>query len=376
MSTLKVNSIKNTSTNDGGIAIDNSGHVQIDGQQFPTAGPLSNRNLIINGAMQVSQRATSVTSVTASNYITVDRYKFVINSLGTWTVTQESDGPDGFSKSFKALCTTADASPASSDYLYIMQRIEAQNLQGLAYGTSSAKALTLSFYVKSNKTGNASVNVRQQDNSNKIYAAQYSISSANTWERKTISVPADTAGVINNDNGGGLQVEWWLNSGSDYTTGSHGGWKTSDATSRNASNLGVGGAVDDYFQITGVQLEVGSVATPFEHRSYADELARCQRYLQKLKVPIGSVTGRMSTGGTQGYFVNLPTPVTIRALPSSDGGDFILRAEGGSSTLATISMSAVNSFAENHVCLKCTTGGTTGYRSVINSDAIELDAEL
>lgn len=243
--------------------------------------PLSNRNLVDNGAMQVSQRSTNETGITTANYYTVDRYRHIINNLGTWTSTQESDGPDGFANSLKLLCTTADASPASGDSAIVAQRIEAQNLQSLAYGTSSAKTLTLSFYVKSNKTGNASVNVRQNDNANKLYAAQYSISSANTWERKTISVPADTSGVINNDTGVGLQVEWWINSGSNYTGGSHGGWKTSDETSRNASNLGVGGAVNDYFQITGVQLEVGSVATPFEHRSFADELARCQRYFTK-----------------------------------------------------------------------------------------------
>ena len=287
----------------------------VDGQRLgdSVADKLGVRNLVINGAMQVSQRATSVTSVTASNYITVDRFRFAVSNLGTWTVTQESDGPDGFSKSFKALCTTADASPASTDSLSIFQHIEAQNLQSLAYGTSSAKALTLSFYVKSNKTGNASVNVRQPDNSVKIYAAQYSISSANTWERKTISVPADTSGVINDDNGSGLQVEWWMNSGSNYTGGSHGGWKAADDTSRNASNLGVGGAVNDYFQITGVQLEVGNTATPFEHSNYADELARCQRYLFRVngktsdEKVIGA--GMMFDTNTAIIAVHLPVPM-------------------------------------------------------------------
>ena len=108
---------------------------------------------------------------------------------------------------------------------------------------------------------------------------QYSISAANTWEYKTITIPGDTAGVINDDNGVGFQMEWWLNTGATYTGGSHQNtWTTLNNYSRNASNLGVGGAVNDYFQITGVQLEVGEKATPFEHRSYGDELKKCKRY--------------------------------------------------------------------------------------------------
>ena len=263
----------------------------IDGQRLgdSVADKLGARNLIINGAMQVSQRATSKASITTQAYHTVDRFNLNINALGTWTMSQESSGPDGFAHSLKLLCTTADASPASADVALIIYRVEGQDLQQLAYGTSAAKQSTLSFYVKSNKTGNATVNLKQPDASNRIYSAQYTISSANTWERKTIVVPADTSGTINDDNGNGLQIEWPLNSGSDYTGGSHGGWKAADDTSRNNSNLGVGGAVNDYYEITGVQLEVGNTATPFEHRIFSDELFRCQRYYQEI------VCGRTNT---------------------------------------------------------------------------------
>ena len=385
MSTIKVNKIENTSTTDGGISIDNSGHVTVDGQQLPTAGALSSRNLIVNGAMQVSQRATSVTSVTASNYITVDRFKLAISNLGTWTVTQESDGPDGFSKSFKALCTTANASPASGNYLNILQRVEAQNLQSLAYGTSSAKALTLSFYVKSNKTGNASVNVRQQDNSNKIYAAQYSISSANTWERKTISIPADTSGVINDDNGSGLQVEWWMNSGSDFSSGSHGGWKTADDASRNVSNLGVGGAVNDYFQITGIQLEVGSAATPFEHRSYSDELFRCQRYCYRVQGVSGDSKG-LGMGlarNTSDIRCVVPLPTTMRANAqdvTESGLNCMYRTAG-----SNVSMTSSQNEEKNAIVLTLSadsgtpfTAGDSVILRVSNSDTafFQVEAEL
>jgi hypothetical protein len=176
MSTIKVNKIENTATANGGIAIDASGHVTVDGVQLPNAGQLSNRNLIINGAMQVSQRATQVTGVTTSGYITCDRYYLLASNLGTWTIDQSTDAPDGFANSFKATCTTADASPASGDALLVRQAIEAQNLQHLKFGTSTAESLTLSFYVKSNKTGAASVDMYQPDAGNRQISKSYTIS--------------------------------------------------------------------------------------------------------------------------------------------------------------------------------------------------------
>jgi|DEB0MinimDraft_10_1074344.scaffolds.fasta_scaffold32244_2 hypothetical protein len=243
---------------------------------------LKNRNLIINGAMQVAQRATQVTGVTTTSYKTCDRWLAALNSLGTWTFDQSTDAPNGFSNSLKTTCTTANASPAAGAYCLLIYYIEAQNLQHLAFGTADAKSMTVSFWVKSNKTGSASFVIRQNDNSDKMISKSYTINSANTWEYKTISIPADTAGVINNDNGIGFQLDWWLNSGTDYSSGSlQSTWSTFDNTNRNASNLGVGGSVSDYFAITGVQLEVGDVATPFEHESFGQTLAKCQRYFYK-----------------------------------------------------------------------------------------------
>ena len=271
MSTIKVTNIEPPSA---------GGAVNVNGLGYPNAGPLSNRNIIINGGMTVAQRNTQVTGVTTGDYRTCDRFRFGVSSLGTWTVDQDTNAPDGFSNSFKLTCTTANASPGSTATVGPQVFIEAQDLQSLAYGTTGAKTATLSFWVKSNKTGNATVEFLQPDNSNKLLSPQYSISSADTWEYKTISIPADTAGVINNDNGRGLQITWWINTGSDLTSGSHQTtWSTFDTANRNPSNLGVGGATSDYYQITGVQLELGDQATPFEHRSYGDELARCQRCL-------------------------------------------------------------------------------------------------
>jgi hypothetical protein len=161
MSTIKVSNIQNASTSSGGIAIDTSGHVTVDGVAMPSSGPLSNRNLIINGAMQVAQRGTQVTGVSISGYHTVDRFKIAVNNLGTWTSDQATDAPAGFTKSFKATCTTADASPAAGDSALMVYQPEAQDLQLLDFGASGAKSTTLSFWVKSNKTGTATFAVLQ-----------------------------------------------------------------------------------------------------------------------------------------------------------------------------------------------------------------------
>jgi hypothetical protein len=242
-------------------------------------GALSNRNLIINGAIQVAQRGTSTAGVNSNGYYTVDRFITAPTTLGTWTVERSTDAPDGFASSFKMTCTTADASPVASANCSMAYRVEAQDLQLLGYGTPAAKDITISFWVKSNITGNATFEIQQKDNSDVQVTPQYSIVSANTWELKTIVVGGDAAGIINNDNDVGFILRWWMNSGSDFTGGTNQTVYTApNTTDRNASNLGVGATVSDYFQITGVQLEVGDTATPFEHRSYGQELALCQRY--------------------------------------------------------------------------------------------------
>lgn len=324
----------------------------IDGQRLgdSVADKLGVRNLIINGAMQVSQRTTSTTGVTTSDYRACDRWRLNVGSLATWTIEQSTDAPNGFSNSFKATCTTADASPASSDALQFYHRVEAQDLQHLAFGTSDAKAFTVSFYIKSNKTGSASLSMYQHDNSNKQFSTSYTVNSANTWEYKTITIPGDTAGLFNNDNGFGLALEWWLNSGSNFTGGSHStSWTTFDNTNRNASNFGLGGAVNDYFQITGVQLEVGNTATPFEHRSFADELARCQRYFQKsynYSVAPGTATTvgmlrhrkNANTSGITDFKVRLHPLMranpTVLIYSTSDGASGNLRNETDSANVS------------------------------------------
>ena len=245
------------------------------------SGPLSHRNMIINGAMQVAQRGPSSTGVTSGGYHKApDRFTTGMQNIGTYTISQSTDAPAGFAKSYKIDCTTADASPSAQDNFTFETRLEGHDLQSWKKGTSSALPVTLSFWVKSNKTGNGQVNLRDLDNSRQC-GNTYTISSANTWEYKTITFPADTTGAFGDDNNNSLRVEWWIDSGSNFKSGTiPTAWvNNSDNQHRNVGGtLNLADSTANNWYITGVQLELGSVATPFEHKSYAEELARCQRY--------------------------------------------------------------------------------------------------
>ena len=294
-------------------------------EQWAAASPIGTKNLIINGDMQIAQRGTSSTGHATGGYFTVDRFGFYPSGLGTWTNTQSTDVPSeqGFSNSYKLECTTADASPAAPDVLTIQQKIEAQNLQHLNYGTSSAKTTTLSFWVKSNKTGTYNFNLKKDDDNRRI-VKQYTISSANTWEKKTITIEGDTSGVINNDNGVGLQLVFWLGAGSDYTTGSvPTGWSVAATTDYAPSQVNLADSTSNYINITGVQLEVGDTATPFEVMPYDMNLARCQRYFQI--VPFSGTAHNSSELCVTGTFrVDMrDTPSinsTVTNIPSYYGG--------------------------------------------------------
>ncbi len=193
-----------------------------DGSQWVVLAPIaSGRNVIINGAMQVAQRGTSTASITAGGYYTADRWLHDVGTLGTWTQSVENDAPtgSGFRKSVKLLCTTDDAAPAAGDYhAFYQQRFEGQNLQQFLKGTSSAKQVTLSFWVKSNATGTYIVEMYDGDNSRAV-SASYSVSASATWEKKTITFPADTTGAYDNDNAASLYLNFWGGAGSTYSSG-------------------------------------------------------------------------------------------------------------------------------------------------------------
>ena len=278
---------------------------------------LSNRNLIINGAMQVAQRGTSEPSVTTAGYRNAcDRYRVGGNN-GTWTISQDTDAPAGFSNSFKMLLTATETI-SSTSYWSVEQRIEGQNLQGLAYGTSSAKTITVSFYVKSNVTGTYCLNLYQDDGS-KNFPKTYTIDSANTWERKTISFVGDTATALDNDNAKSLRTIFFQVSGSASNSGTPGSRAAYADNTFAAGHTAQIDAVNDYWQITGLQLEVGEQATPFEHRSFGDELLRCQRYFVNYP-DTSSATNAVfvgrGNGTTQAVSVMMPLPVVMRTTPT------------------------------------------------------------
>ncbi len=261
---------------------DDENAVYISGDLVPST-PLSHRNMFINGGMQVAQRGASHTSVSATGY-QIDRFETTLQGLGAYTITQDtSDAPksEGFGYSYKIDCTTADASPAAADFLFISHKIEGQNLQHLRKGTSDAKSVTLSFWCRCTKTGNIQVNLNDWDNT-RIIGQAVTISSADTWEYKTLTFAGDTTGAFGNDNNASLVVEWWLDKGSNFAGGAvPTSWEALSSTDRAVGcTLALGNNTANNFYITGVQLEVGSTATPFEHRSYGDELAKCQRYFE------------------------------------------------------------------------------------------------
>lgn len=316
-------------------------------------GAITGSNMIINGGMTVAQRSSSVTGINSNGYYALDRFGIAPTNLGTWTLEQSTDAPDGFSSSYKMTCTVADASPAANDNLSVIYKAEAQDLQGLAYGTSSAKDVTVSFWVKSSVAGNASFEIVQKDNSNKQATPQYTINSANTWEYKQITIAGDTAGVINNDNGIGLFLRWWLNSGSTYTGGTNqSAYVAQVQADRNASNLGLGGTVNDTFQITGVCLNVGDSAIDFPHESYGDTLARCKRYFERIGIPAGSNyqsfgVGHVHTSVTAVSVI--PYEVEKRANPTASydtGSNFaLLNAAGGAVACTAASTSRISTHA-------------------------------
>ena len=241
------------------------------------------RNLIINGAMQIAQRNTSVASITTGGYYTADRYTIGASSIGTWTQSVENDAPtgSGFRKSLKMLCTTADASPAAGDYLLMRQLLEGQNLQQIKKGTTSAQQMYLSFWVKANVSGTYILEIEDTDNSRAI-SKSYVVNAINTWEYKTIEIPADATGTLDNDNAASLAITWWLASGSTYTSGTLAtSWAGLTSANRAVGQVNLASATNNYWQITGVQLEANYQPTPFEQRPIGVELALCQRYYEK-----------------------------------------------------------------------------------------------
>lgn len=279
-STLKVNTIQDI----GGNTLLSSDGTGGFTNNLPAGKSGSFRNLIINGSMDIAQRGTSQASAGSSggSYQTLDRWKFFNNNLGVFTWSQDTDVPtgQGFANSMKFDCTTADAAPAAADYLAFFQNIEGQMLQYLKKGTANAESVTLSFWVKSNKTGTYIAELFDNDNTRTI-SKSYTIDSSSTWEKKTITFAGDTIGTLDNDNNRSLDLRFWLSVGSDRSSGTlNTSWNTEVNADVAPGQVNFADSTDNEFYITGIQLEAGEVASDFEFLPYDINLRRCQRYYE------------------------------------------------------------------------------------------------
>ena len=281
------------------------------------------RNIIINGDMSIAQRSTSVASITSAGYYTVDRHRAVVDSLGTWTMSQSTDVPSGqgFANSLKYDCTTADAAPAAGDVFFSAQYIEGQMLQYLKKGTSNAESLTLSFWVKSNKTGTYIAELFDNDNARTINKS-YTINSASTWEKKTITFAGDTTGTLGNDNGLSFALHLWLGAGSNFTSGTLAtSWESQTNANRAVGQVNLADSTSNYINITGVQLEAGTTASDFEFLPYDVNLQRCFRYAYKLG-NIRLSKGREIDRSRNGFYVlpvEMRASVSVPSITTTDG---------------------------------------------------------
>jgi len=343
-------------------------------QEVRNAIGAGRKNLIINGAMQVAQRATQVTGVTSGGYKTVDRFTIAPNSFGTHTVEQSTDSPSGFNNSLKITCTTADT-PSGADYVFFRVPLEGQDFTHLNFGSSDAKQLTLSFWVKSNKTGTIGQECQMSGSIERT--ADVTINQADTWEYKTVLIPANTVNAISADNSTGFSVWFWLNSGTGYKGTPNPTWGTYSTGRAGTVTLKYGESVDDYVAITGVQLEVGSQATDFEHRSYGEELALCQRYYQDFG---GDRFYSASLNGSNGKnAIQVVYNQQMRDVPTASFTD-----KNGNSSKYSYHMSNVGSGHNGDNAIYTVdlynnigvvfTGSYTGYTSWVQN--VKLDAEL
>ena len=301
------------------------------------------RNLIINGDMSISQRGTSFAAVNDDDY-TLDRYKYDISGTDVYqfTISQSTTVPtgQGFAKSMKFDCTTADASLDGDNFAIIATRLEGQNLQSLKKGTSSAESTTLSFWVRSNKTGTYIAELFDTEN-DRVICKSYTISSSDTWEKKTVTFPGDTTGALTNDNAGRLRIHFWLLTGTNFSSGSLAtAWESRNNVDRAVGQVNLGDNTSNEWYITGIQLEVGDAASDFEHLPHDVQLQRCQRYYQQIPHTASASWQAYPIWGVNSNVMvtRLQLPVVMRAAPTgafvgTRNTDFKAYYNGGYQTL-------------------------------------------
>ena len=359
----------------------------------PNAKPL-----IINGDMQIAQRGTSFTHANSNNNeFPVDRFQFVLGSIGEYTSTQETltSGAAynaGFREAARIDTTSAVSSPDGGDYFWFQYIMEAQDCLVFKKGTSNAEKMTVAFWVKSNKTGTGQLTVKDSDNDRQV-AGTYAISSADTWEHKVINLPADTSGAMNNDNGAGFRFEWWLGAGSSYSGGAvPTAWEARADGDRGVSTLAINDNTANDWAITGIQVEVGEFSSttlpPFQFEDTGDNLLRCQRYAYEVvsnessagNSPIGTA-GIMYSSGQMMF--NIPFPVPMRTNPSltcsSASNNYSFLRNSASDNFDDFVIDKANSnFAEckNSSDISGTAGHAGTVRTAQSNLSVLFDAEL
>ena len=345
------------------------------------------RNKIINGGMIVSQRQTSSTD---SNVFVVDRFQAQVTQMDqlVQTLEQSTDSPDGFSKSIKITTTTPETSMAANEQFRIQTKLEGQDFQDLEYGSASAKTITISFYVKASVTGTFGFTVYRNESTARVITAPYTISSADTWERKIITIPGDTAGAaITDDNSERMRLMWGLAAGGNFNTASSSWGNYSSANLLGGHNTNTLVTTDNAtWQLAGVQLEVGSQATPFEHRSFGEELGLCQRYYYKHVDGNTKTVTENGTHYTGAYiFASFTAPRAMRTAPSLEivtGSAYYVTHSNGTQTQTFSGTGVISAYnTENYLSIQTSEGGGTQGHATIwrtnNASAkIAYSAEL
>ena len=334
------------------------------------------RNIIINGDMSIAQRGTSATGIGNGDngYHTVDRFKFSEAGSPTaeFTMSQETDVPtgQGFAKSLKWNCTTAQASLGASDRLTFTQSFEGQNLQYLKKGTSSAESTILSFWTKSTKTGTYICELRDLDNGRSI-SKSYTINSADTWEKKTIAFDGDTTGTLDNDNASSFSVTFWFGAGSNFSSGTlNTSWNALTDANRAVGQVNLADSTSNEWYVTGIQLEAGSQASDFEFLPHDVNLRRCQRYCYSESA--GDTYHNYMNGfySSSSLFIgNINLPTSMRSGPSlTTSGTFRTAGAVGSSTSNFIILDS-NVKDVNTIQFRATvSGATSGQGAVFRND--------
>jgi hypothetical protein len=349
--------------------------------QGAAASPFALKNRIINGDMRIDQRNAGASITANNNVLAVDRFRIQASQSSKGTLQQSTTAPTGFTNSL--LFTSSSAySITSSDFFNLGQNIEGYNVADLGWGTANAKTITISFWVRSSLTGTFGVSLRN-DNADRNYQASYTISSANTWEQKTITVAGDTTGTWTPmTNNAGLRIGFGLGVGSDYST-TAGVWGADNkfGLTGATSVVGTNGAT---FYITGVQLEVGSSATPFERRLYNQELANCQRYyVQYFGTSVYEFSPSYLNGfNTTNAYGWIQVPVPMRASPSVSASNFLINDEVAARAGTSLTIYAVGQSNKLVSVLAQAASGITSsraYNLIANNSTsayIQISSEL